>query len=86
MRDAPEGKFRPYERASEGVEEHHHYAKFMATGVYSGGSSYGRFLEPFPLKSADVFKALPQNYVSLGSYRFECFLFAGHKVVIHIEM
>ena len=43
---------------------------------------------PFPSESAFVFEALPQNWslLSLGSCRFECFMFARHKAVIHIEI
>ena len=56
----------------------------MILGVtpHKGDSFNGRFSEPLPF--AFVFEALPQN--CLGSCRFECFMFAGHKAVIHIEI
>ena len=56
----------------------------MILGVtpHKGDSFNGSFSEPLPF--AFVFEALPQN--CLGSCRFECFMFAGHKAVIHIEI
>ena len=56
----------------------------MILGVtpHKGDSFNGRFSEPLPF--AFVFEALPQN--CLGSCRFECFMFAGHEAVIHIEI
>ena len=41
-------KFRPYKSASEAIGDHHIFAKFVATGLNSGDSLYGRFSEPLP--------------------------------------
>ena len=85
---APPGELFPHESASEAVGDHHDHAKFMATrrqlDSNLGDSSMVVSWSPFPLKSAFVCEVLPP--LSLGSCRFECFMFAGHEAVIHIEI
>ena len=51
----------------------------------SGDTLYGRFSEPLslwnqPLYMRHCYRTVRQNC------RFECFMFAGHEAVIHIEM
>ena len=47
-----------------------------------GDSLHGRVSEPLPFGSNHCI--VPP--LSLGSCRFECFMFAGHEAVIYMEM
>ena len=78
-------KCTPYESTSEAVGDHHKYIAKMY-GNWSVTQAIHHVVvsrSSFPSEYAFVFEAPPK---SLGSYRFECFLFAEHQTVIHIEM
>ena len=71
-------KFRPYESASEAIGDHHWTVTQAIHRMVISRS-------PFPSESAFVYEALPQNCLLGAAYLSAC-MFAGHEVVIHIEM
>ena len=70
--------------ASEADRDLNH-ARYMAIESKSGNLLYGRFSEHLPFRiSLCIWDSATE--LSLGSCRFEYFMFAGHGAVIHIEM
>ena len=61
------------------------HAQFMAIEYKSGNLLYGCFSEHLPFRiSLCIWDSATE--LSLGSCRFDYFMFAGHGAVIHIEM
>ena len=59
----PHENFLSYESACEAVGDHHNHAKFMANGLTVTQEIHRMVVSrsPFPLESASVHEALPQN-------------------------